>query len=132
MHFDDLKIFYNEASVVSRYRGGEDVSARVLHKEETVMVRNLCPVLVKNNKGKVMKMPYDKRVIVSPRVLYPNFIDTLPHGHELLPLIKQNNLYIKAAFALFEAVKCFKINEKETRKYEFPDKVKQRILDFLV
>ena len=134
LHFNNLKIFnYDslEQQVISRSRG-EDVTALVLHKDETVMVRNLFQVLVKTNKGKVMKMPYDKRIIVSPRDLYPKFIDTLPHGHQLLPKVKARNLLIKAAFGLFEAVKHYQVAETDIRDYTFPDRVKQRILDYLI
>ena len=56
----------------------------VLHKNETIMKRDLFKILVNQNKGKQIKMVYDKRQICEP-VFKSNgslkMIDTIPFGY---------------------------------------------------
>ena len=56
----------------------------VLHKNETIMKRDLFKILVNQNRGKQIKMVYDKRQICEP-VFKSNgslkMIDTIPFGY---------------------------------------------------
>jgi hypothetical protein len=111
-HFDAL-----EKQVIARCRG-EHVDDLVLHKDEMKMDRNLFQIVVRKDKGKRMRMPYDKRLILSPCDLYPKFIDTLPLGHTQNFLQCLVNEKIKATYAVFARTR-------------WPDHVKQKIVEYI-
>jgi hypothetical protein len=55
----------------------------VMHKNETIMVRDKFQLKVQENAGKVLNMGYDKRCIVVPNVPIEQVkeVKTLPYGH---------------------------------------------------
>jgi hypothetical protein len=61
-------------------------------------------VLVKKHKGKKMRMPYDKRIIVSPCDLQPKLIDTIPFGHISQAEVMEHNDRLKTALTNIDLV----------------------------
>jgi len=86
LHYGNKKIFNFDSlkKQVLAKSLGEQIAHLVLHKDETIMRRNLFRIVVERNKGKQIKMVYDKREIVPPTADEDGVIrmvDTLPHGH---------------------------------------------------
>ena len=82
LNFDELK-----RQVIAKALG-QEIEHMVLHKNESIMRRHFFQIRVEKNKGKEIKMVYDKRVIVIPDSEHPHMIDTLPYGHEKLQFVE--------------------------------------------
>ena len=80
--FDELK-----RQVIAKALG-QEIEDMVLHKDESIMRRHFFQIRVEKNKGKEIKMVYDKRVIVIPDSEHLHMIDTLPYGHEKLQFVE--------------------------------------------
>jgi hypothetical protein len=91
LHWENSTIFHMESlkEAVHKKARREEFEKLKLHSNETIMRREAFHITVANNPGKVLNMTYDKRYIC-----YPDYdemgvlkcIDTLPWGHEDIPL----------------------------------------------
>jgi hypothetical protein len=85
LHYRNEKIFTfnNLKHVVLCKAYAIDTEKMVLHKDETIMRKKYFDVLVEENKGKVLWLQYDKRVIVTPVQEFDQVtvVDTLPYNH---------------------------------------------------
>ena len=91
LHWENSTIFHMDSlkDAVHKKARGETFEKLKLHANETIMRRDAFHISVSNNPGKVLNMTYDKRYICEP--VYDEFgqlksIDTLPWGHEDIPL----------------------------------------------
>jgi len=93
LHYKNQQIFNFESlkeQVFSKVRD-EHIEKLVLHLGEDIMRKDRFQVAVEPNRGKVINMVYDKRVI-TPVDDIENItcVDTLPHGHVVLHMIENN------------------------------------------